>query len=299
MEKAIRRVAVVLNCKAGALLDCDNAGETLWQAFTRAGLETSFVPMTAGSLPQRVAQAVKSNPDAVVVAGGDGTVACAASTLMGCDIPLAILPCGTMNLLAKDLLLPIDDRDAAIKVVANGHVRNVDVGEVNGHIFLCASMLGLPARLGRTREDSRGAVWRTWVRMAHATWRQLLRAQRLRVALNADGKAISARAAALTITVNPVDHSSGRSFGRTELSGGQFGLYIVDALGLNTLPSLILRVLFGRRSPVVREYLAKEIDVTTRHQAIRVMNDGELSLLVPPLRYRIRRGDLRVLVPSP
>ena len=48
----------------------------------------------------------------------------------------------------------------------------------------------------------------------------------------------------------------------------------------------------------MREYFVNEIDITTRKQAIRVMNDGELRLLSPPLRYRIRRGALRVLVPA-
>jgi diacylglycerol kinase family enzyme len=298
MQKVIRHVAVVINCKAGALLSCDNPEESWKVAFIRAGLEPSFIGMTTDSLPERLAQAAKSKPDAVVVAGGDGTVACAASTLMGGEIPLAILPCGTMNLLAKDLSLPINDRDAAIKVVTSGHLRNVDVGDVNGHIFLCASMLGLPARLGQTRERGRGSVCRTWVRIAHATWRQLLRTRRLHVSLLADGRAIPARAAALTISINPVDHASGRSLGRTELNGGQFGLYLVDAFSLDVLLSLVLRVLFGRRSASMREYFVNEIDITTRKQAIRVMNDGELRLLIPPLHYRVRRGALRVLVPE-
>jgi diacylglycerol kinase family enzyme len=299
MSETIQRVAVVLNCKAGALLHCGDADETLRETFARAGLEPSFIPEAAGSLPERIAKAADMRLDAVVVAGGDGTIACAASALRSSDVPLAILACGTMNLLAKDLALPINDFDAAIALIASGRVRTVDVGEVNGHVFLCASMLGLPARLGRTRESSRGSVWRTLVRMSRATWRQMLRARRLRVDLVADARAIAARAAALTITVNPVDESSGHSFGRAQLNGGQFGLYIVDTFGLDVLPALVLRVLYGRRSATVREYLATEIDIAARKRAIRVMNDGEIALLHPPLRYRIRRGALRVLVAPP
>ncbi|HTJ02235.1 MAG TPA: diacylglycerol kinase family protein [Methylovirgula sp.] len=297
MGKTIRRVAVVVNCKAGALFDCDNAEEKLRDAFTRAGLEPSFIA-DASSLPERLAQAAKLGPDAVVVAGGDGTVACAASVLINSDTPLAILPCGTMNLLAKDLALPIDDLPAAIALISAGQLREVDVGEVNGSVFLCASMLGLPARLGRTREESRGSIWRTSARMARAVQRHLLRTHHLRAILTADGSVIPARAAALTITVNPIDHTSGRSFGRTKLSGGRFGIYILDSFGLRELLALGMRVTFGRRDTAVREYEAREVNITGRSRAIWVMNDGELSLLTPPLRYRLQPRALRVVVPA-
>src|SRR5579883_946060 len=295
MGKEIRRVAVVLNSSAGALLGFATAEEDLRRAFAHAGLEAWFIPASAGSLSQRMAIAVKSNPDAVAVGGGDGTIACAASALVSRGIPLAILPCGTMNLLARDLSIPTDDLEAAIAIIGNGSL--LDVGEVNGHFFLCASMLGVPAWLGRTREDSRGAAWRAWVRMARAIWKQMLRTQRLRVTLVADGRPMPARAAALTITVNPFTRSAGRAFGRAQLGSGQFGIYILDTFGIGVLLALAGRILFGRRNARVREHVASEIDIVGRSRAMRVMNDGELFLLVPPLHYRIWRGALRVVAP--
>ena len=121
-----------------------------------AGLEAEFIAQDAGSLPDRVALAAKSGAEAVIVAGGDGTVACAGHALAGSDIPLGVLPYGTMNLLAKDLGLPIGDLPAALKAIAAGAIRTIDVGEVNGQSFLCASMLGLPVQLGRT---TRADAW--------------------------------------------------------------------------------------------------------------------------------------------
>ena len=73
---AIKRVAVVLNGKAGALLDQEEAGGMLERALADAGLEATFIPQDAGSLPERIQQAAESGADAVVVAGGAGTVAC-------------------------------------------------------------------------------------------------------------------------------------------------------------------------------------------------------------------------------
>jgi diacylglycerol kinase family enzyme len=80
--------------------------------------------------------------DCVVVAGGDGSVACAAAALAGSPVSLGLIPCGTMNLLAKDLRIDPADRAQALDVLAHGRTRAIDLGAVNGHVFTCASMLG-------------------------------------------------------------------------------------------------------------------------------------------------------------
>ena len=293
----IRRVAVVTNGRAGALLDGSHAG-TLQGIFTAAGLDPVFVPQDAGTLPERMRLAAASAVDAVVVAGGDGTVACAALAMAGRELPLAILAFGTMNLLAKDLGLPIADPAASVAAIGQGHIRCIDVGEVNGHVFLCASMLGLPARLGRTREQTRGGGVTMVLRMASAVWRQLVRAKPLRVTLTADGQPAPLRAAAITITLNPMDPASGRTFGRSALDGGQLAIYAVERLGLRTVLGLAARLLFGRRHPVVREQVANTVDIASRRSSVEVMNDGELVRLASPLRYRLRPGALRVIVPA-
>ena len=294
----IKRVAVVLNGKAGALLDQKEADGMLERALADAGLEAEFIPQDAGSLPERIKRAAASGADAVVVAGGDGTVACAGQALAGQDVPLGILPFGTMNLLAKDLGLPIGDVAAALKTVGAGHVRAIDVGEVNGHAFLCASMLGTPAQIGRTREETRGSSVRILSEMMPAVLRHLRRARRLRVQLSLDGKPAKLRASSLTVTVNGIDEACGRAFGRTCLDGGKLNLYVIERLGLTEAIRLVLRMALGRwrQDAAVDEHTVTELDIAAR-RPMQVMNDGELSSITPPLRYRIRPGALRVLAP--
>ncbi len=294
----IKRVAVVLNGKAGALLDQAEAGAMLEKALADAGLEAQFIPIEAGTLPERIKLAAASGSDAVVVAGGDGTVACAGQALSGGAIPLGILPYGTMNLLAKDLGLPIGDLKAALQAIAAGNVRSIDVGEVNGHTFLCASMLGTPAQLGRTREETRGSGLRLWSRMAPAALRLLRRARRMRIRLTLDGAASNLRASSLTVVVGTMDESCGRAFGRTCLDGGMLGVYVIRRLGLVEALRLALRVALGRwrHDNAVVEHRAGEVDIDSR-RPLQVMNDGELSAITPPLRYRIHQAALRVLVP--
>lgn len=295
---AVKHVSVVLNAKAGALFDRADAGDKLRQALAEAGLEADFIPFDAGTLPERLAMAAASGADAVVVAGGDGTVACAGSALVDHDLPLGVLPFGTMNLLAKDLGLPIGDLAAAIQIIAGGKVRTIDVGDVNGKVFLCASMLGMPTHLGRTREETRGSALRLWWHMANAAGRLLHRARRLRVQLKVDGMPATVRAVSLSLTVGRLDEASGRNFGRTDLQSGQIGIYVIQRIGVRDVVRLAARMALGRwrQDSAVSERLAKQVEVSARN-ALHVMNDGELMLMQPPLRYRVRAAALRVLVP--
>ncbi len=299
-----RRVAVVLNGAAGALLaQADAIGGTR-QLFEAAGLEADFVPSDHGTLPERIAHARDSGADAVVVGGGDGTIACAAQALAGGRVPLGILPLGTMNLMARDLGLPIDDLAAAIRVVSDGIERQVDVGEVNGHVFLCASMLGLPARLARYREQRRGKmllVVRAW-RMAAATLRALRRESFEVVGLSAGAAPKQLRSVSLTIAVNAYDaQQAGRVFARSRLDGGELVTYLVRRLRLADALRLAraLATHSWQNDRQIEQQRAPEVVVQSRRRAMRVMNDGEVMLIAPPLRYRVRPRALTVLVPSP
>ncbi len=79
--------------------------------------------------------------DVVAAMGGDGTVNAVAGALAGTPTPLLVLPAGTLNHFARDLGLPLDPAEAAL-LVRDGVRREVDVGEVNGHVFVNNSSIG-------------------------------------------------------------------------------------------------------------------------------------------------------------
>lgn len=292
----MKRVAVVTNAKAGALVDQADGEPSLASLFEAAGLEAVFVPVNSGSLPDRIEAALALGTDALVVAGGDGTVACAAQALAGRDTPLGILPFGTMNLLAKDLGLPIGDTGAAVRLLADWNPRRIDAGEVNGHVFLCASMLGLPTRLGRHREESRGSRIRLWTRMARVAMRTAVRLVPFRARVDLGDAQARLRATAVTITVNPVDEASGSRLARPRLDSGTLVLYSVRASAARSA-GFVLRVVAGRwrHDAALKEWSRPALTIYRNERATRVMNDGELLLLEPPLRYRVRPGALTVL----
>ena len=295
--------AVVLNGAAGALLAKPDAVAEIEGLFRAAGLEPDIIAVDAGTLPERIKMALGRGADAVVVGGGDGTIACAAQVLAGTGVPLGVLPFGTMNLLAKDLLIPVEALEAALQIVAEGHVQEIDVAEVNGRVFLCASMLGLPVLVGRFREKQRGKASgvRLWSRLAMAVVRMMRHYVPHRFRVRADDVAEIWRAPSITITSNAVDQAGGRQLGRTQLDGGKLFVYVVSRMSVGHAVRLAVSWLRGqlRKEPTVRDFATSEITLSTRRRRVAVMNDGEIMLLRTPLRYAIRPRALRVFAPRP
>ncbi len=105
---------------------------------------------------QAAEDALAGRPAVVLVAGGDGTVRVVAEALQGSDIPLALLPFGTGNLLARNMRLPLADLDASVAAAFGGATRAIDVaiaeledehGTHRRHAFLVMAGIGLDAAM--------------------------------------------------------------------------------------------------------------------------------------------------------
>jgi diacylglycerol kinase (ATP) len=116
----------------------------------RVGVETLDVrPVRAGDdLPGVLADAVASGPDLLVVGGGDGTVGCAAAALAHTRTALGVLPLGTANDFARTLEIPTA-LPAAVDTLLHGKVVDVDLGRVNGSVYLNVASLGLSVAVTR------------------------------------------------------------------------------------------------------------------------------------------------------
>ena len=300
------RVSVVLNNTAGALLDQDGMLDKLVALFEQLGFAPEFIPPEAGDLPTRMKIGCENGASMLVVAGGDGTIACGGKAAVDSGMLLGVLPFGTMNLLAKDLDIPINDVEAAVRVLKHGRERVIDVAEVNGHIYLCASMLGLPARLARYREASRGhgSFLRLRYRLVRAWLRAFSRAHSPRWLVEIDGKAAKVRAASLAILPNGLADRSGQPLRRDRLDGGVLDLYALKRFTLAHLVEIAVRVMTGRLrgDPDITETRAQRITIhragRKSAKSIRAINDGETHLIEPPLVYQLRPRALRVMAPA-
>ncbi len=102
---------------------------------------------------------------ALGVAGGDGSVAAAAAVALEFDLPLAVLPAGTLNHFARDV--GVDSVEEAVEAVTSGRAVAVDVASVNGTPFLNTASIGAYPEMVHRRDRLKGRLGK-WVAMAVA-----------------------------------------------------------------------------------------------------------------------------------
>lgn len=113
----------------------------------RGGFDAHVRITTGPSDAQRFAMEALDAGHAMVVAwGGDGTVNGVGAALAGSRVPMAIIPGGSGNGLARDLGVPLDAA-AAFAVAAGGQTRVIDAGELNGSLFFNVAGIGLDASI--------------------------------------------------------------------------------------------------------------------------------------------------------
>jgi YegS/Rv2252/BmrU family lipid kinase len=292
-------VYVVANARSGTGND-DAFRERLVRLFDQHGMSAE-VKLACGDELARFAKEAAVGPARIVAAcGGDGTVNLVVNAIAGRDKVLGILPEGTLNHFAKDLGIPLD-LDDAVEVVCARHEQSVDVGEVNGHLFVNNSSVGLYPRIVRHREQQQHLGRGKWAAFVWACLSVLRRFPFFHVRLTVDGQPLETRTPLVFIGNNPYEMEGLRIGARTTLTDGLLSIYLTKRIGRWGLFVLALRALFGRLR-LAREFLsftAKEMEIETRKHRVQVALDGEVMVMATPLRYRIRAGELRVMAPRP
>ena len=292
-------VVCVLNAKAGS----DRAGgtrERIVSLFAKHGVEARILSPNEGedlSALARRAMAEGSQP--VVAGGGDGTISAVGGVLAGTSTALGVLPLGTLNHFAKDLGIPLG-LEAAVDNLFAGIPTRVDVGEVNGHVFLNNSSLGLYPALVREREELQREGASKWVAFARASVSIWRRYAPMRVRLSVDAREKGADETPFVFVGNNRYETTGLSIGaRARLDGGHLWICRAPRAGRARLLRLALQALTGRvASGELAIEEAADCWIHTRRPRLRVSRDGEVSSMETPLHYRIRPGDLSVIVPE-
>ncbi|HEX8364302.1 MAG TPA: diacylglycerol kinase family protein [Allosphingosinicella sp.] len=298
------RVRAIVNRGGGTLLAKSGAdpGARLDAAFFRHGIEADVRVVEGESLAKEFREAAEApGLDAVVAGGGDGTMSCAAGQLAGTGRPLGLVPLGTLNHLARDAGIPTD-LDEAVAAIAGGATRDIDVAEVNGRVFANNSAIGLYPRMVRGREElqaRRGRSKRLAMLVASLGALRRFSLHRLTVDLGAVRGPIETP---LLFVGNNVYETSLLGLGRrSALDRGELCIYAPLVRGRLHFLGLGLRGLIGLSKQ--RDFVSltgiEEVVVRSRRASLTVSLDGETVQIATPLRYRIRPGALRIIVPGP
>lgn len=294
------KMIVVLNPSAGGET-ADGFETRLGELFRAHGVDPCILQAGEGVDLRGLLSGKHVGPDTIVVAGGgDGTVNAVASELVGTGRTLGVLPLGTLNHFAKDLGIPLD-LEGAVRTVVHGRVSAVDVGEVNGRVFLNNSGLGIYPQIVAQREAER--KWRgsgKWPAFARAAFNAFRRYPFLKLRACLEGEKRLLKTAFVFVGNNEYEVTGLNFGGRTCLHAGKLGFYVANRTGRWGLLRLAVRALVGRLSQAddFETFCIDEAQIESRKRTLLVTTDGEVTRMEPPLRYRIRPRALRVLVPA-
>lgn len=246
--------------------------------------------------------AVAQGFDVVVAVGGDGTQAAVASALADSPAAMAVIPGGTFNYFARDLGVG-ETVDQALEVFDAPRLRRVDVGDINGTLFLNNASFGAYPEILRRRET----IYRRWGRSrvaaywsaAVALWR-LRRPIRMRV--HADGRARDITTALAFVAKSAYQLETFGLEGAADIREGRLALLTARARRPAPLIRSALRLAFGK-SARYRDFdlfSAADMVIETFPAHENVAHDGEKTWMDSPFRIRMRPGALAVLVgPDP
>ena len=275
--------------------------EKLAELFSKHGVTPRIEEARNGEHFGQLLKQATEGPEKIVVAGGgDGTVSGVAGALAGTGKTLGVLPLGTLNHFAKDLKIPLD-LEGAVDTLMNGRTIEVDVGEVNGRVFINNSSIGLYPEIVRRRDKEQSTTkagkWRAMLKAFVASLREY-RMVRVRIR-TADGE-YQRTTPFVFVGNNEYNLQGFGAGGRAVLDAGQFCVWVARGTRPLGLFRMGMRALFGRLEGArdFEAHTGTDFEIVPAHPKMHVSRDGETELVETPLIYRLRPKALRVLVPQ-
>ena len=243
-------------------------------------------------------EAVEEGAKSLAVAGGDGSVAAVAAVAVERDVPLAVVPTGTLNHFARDLGLDLARPLRALDAFDTGHERRVDVGRINGRPFINNVSLGVYAEM---LDDP--AYRRDKLRVAQSKLQAAFFDPEVRRALSIKPpeEAPLTGVVAVVVSNNPYEFARWDRLGkRQRLDTGTLQVSVLDASTLDELERLLAGTLLGaiKIRPALRHWTSERLDMGVLGERVRAGVDGEPITFEAPLRFSVDPGGLRVLVPD-
>lgn len=296
------RATVVLNRESGAVssMGPESLAADLTAEFLKTGVTADVRLVKGAELEATLKEAREDEREIVVVGGGDGTVASAAALLAGGAKPLGVLPLGTFNIVARDLGIPLDWKEA-VAALAKAPATQMDLLEVNGGLYCCVCVLGFFPALKMAQPEHHGNWVVRTLQTTMLAFRSMATFPPLDLSLKVDGREIRRRTRFALIANNDYEEMFGLIPKRKSIDGGYFTLYVSNHRTNWGMGKALLSWILGRykQDKEVTIYQATEMEIHVRRQRrVPAMVDGEVEKLSSPLKLKTLPGALRVLKPE-
>lgn len=297
----------VLNPASGAH-GGEDIGGLIARLLTAAGRRYELLPIQDPKQIERLATAAvaraRETGGCVVAVGGDGTINAVAQSVVGSGVGFGVVPRGTFNYFARTHGIP-QDAEAALGALLRAHPTPVQVGRVNGRIFLVNASLGLYPKLLEDREAHKAQFGRSRLVAMGSALRTLLREpHQLRLRIESERGLRELRTPTLFVGNNALQL---RRLGISQAEDVAAGRGWLAALVLRPTSAWMLLWL-ALRGALGRLGEAEQIDTfafhrlrvdPVRHRRIKVALDGEVMLMAKPLEFSVAAQPLILLMPAP
>lgn len=244
----------------------------------------------------------REHPAGVLIGGGDGTAVCAAEILGPAKVPFAVLPLGTMNLLAQDLGSAATF-EQTIERFGNLVNDEIDVGICNGRLFLCSAVVGFVPESAVVREELREAATLETMAKFISTIRRGLGGEirhQLTLRSRESDKPFSLETTSLIISNNAFVRrpaTGAERFLRETLTDGKLAVYSAAPKDMMDGLKMALSLWQGdwQDHDSIISFETGELIVDTGDNEILVSLDGEPVTMELPLRFSVRPRSLSVL----
>ena len=250
------------------------------------------------SIGTEISKAVKSSADIICAAGGDGTVSLVVNYLIDNQLPLGIVPLGTLNHLAKDLGIPLD-LDKSVDVVCSGRTAEIDVGEVNGNHFINNVSIGVYPKIVQLRDRLQSYIGK-WPAMVLASVVVLAKIALFHVQVEWDDHVIRRIVPVLFIGNNAYETSWPDTGSRKSLNKGILWLLVIRSKGGWAKLRAIILSLAGKSDEGQEIEIFETAGLTIRafRRTMTIGIDGETLKIRSPLNFRCHPAALKVRVPA-
>jgi diacylglycerol kinase (ATP) len=294
-----RRIRVLWNPTSGRKggIPTNRASrEMLLELLPRYGLgDELLTPGSEGEAIEATRDAVDRGYDVVVAAGGDGTVGLVGRQLLGTRTALGILPLGSVMNIPRMLGIP-RDLDEAAGIVAQGHVRSMDVGQVGGRVFYETGSVGMHAAATRELPSVDQGDYGAIIRSIVATIRY--RPSEISIELD-DDRTIEARALLVVIANGPFIGPGLPVAPQASLDDGLFDVRVFLHETKGELGQDLARIASGHQPDEGRTLTerASRVRITTA-RPLPVRTDA-VDMGLTPVVFEMRPRALTVVAPPP